>query len=69
MKRYQTVCLSFVGLFLAIGASHASVGYWRCTQSHGGLACRSFLSDAVAGWSLAANVLQGIAFQANKIEL
>jgi hypothetical protein len=63
MKRYQIVCLAFVGLFLAISASHASVGWLRCTQSHGGLACRSFMSDAIAGWSMVANVLQGIAFK------
>jgi hypothetical protein len=63
MKRYQIVCLVFVGLFLAIGATHASVGWLRCTQSHGGLACRSFQSDAVAGWSLVANAFQGIAFK------
>jgi hypothetical protein len=66
MKRYQTVCLVFVGAFLAIGATHASVGWLRCTQSNGGMVCRSFQSDAVAGWSLAANALQGIAFQENK---
>jgi hypothetical protein len=63
MKRYQIVCLTFVGLFLAVGATHASVGWLRCTQSHGGLACRSFQSDAVAGWSMVANVIQGIAFK------
>ena len=65
MKRYQTVCLIFVGLCLAIAASHASIGWWRCTFNNGGMTCRSLQSDAVAAWSMAGNVLQGIMFQTN----
>ena len=68
MKPYQALCLACVGAYLGISASIASVGWVRCIQYNGGLTCRSLQSDAMAGWSLAANVLQGIAFQSDKIE-
>jgi len=68
MKCYQTVCLIFAGVCLVTGAAIGAAGWLGCTRNNGGMACRSLQSDAVAAWSLAANVFQGIAFQSLKAE-
>ena len=68
MNRYQEFCLGLAAICLIAGAATGAAGWLACTRGHGGLACKGLQSDAMAAWSLAANVLLGVAVQTNKKE-
>jgi hypothetical protein len=68
MNRYQTFCLAMASVCLIAGAATGAAGWLACTRYRGGLACKGLQSDAMAAWSLAANVFLAVPLQTRKPE-